>query len=58
VREGYWPRLPTEMPWVPLQRRFWTRIWVELGLKDTQSVSVSLGKERRKGSHTVAVGDR
>lgn len=37
MREGYWPSEPTEMPWVPLQWRFWTRMDVLLGLNDTQS---------------------
>lgn len=37
MRVGYWPSEPTEMPWVPLQWRFWTRMDVLLGLNDTQS---------------------
>jgi hypothetical protein len=35
---GYWPREPTLMPWLPLQKSPWTRMSVLFGLKDTQSV--------------------
>ncbi len=34
---AYWPRLPTEMPWLPVHESDWTRMLVLLGLNETQS---------------------
>jgi hypothetical protein len=52
---GYCPSEPTEMPCEPLQNRDCTRMEVELGLKETQSVGGVLARRRRDAELSVKV---